>query len=451
MEQNNRYQEEIELKDLMYAVFRRWRSVIVVGIIVAILLGAYKGISMIKAINNPNVLSEIEDENKLYIKTQERYEKEINNIKNDIENKENYLKDSLLMQVDPYNMYVAKLNYYIIAEEQDFRIINYYLSYAQGGDLYSRISEKLKKSIDFRYLSEVLVFTANNDSNMLTVSLVSADSETNSLIIDCVKEGLEERSREIKEKVGEHTFKIINETQYQTIDLNLANTINNIEIEINTLRTNLDNKQIEYEALKEPRIVNNSYIEAIKSLMKFFIVGIVLGVVLATAYHIFMFLFSDKLHDRKKLSNRYQLKLIGDLSKPKYGKLFKKLDRWLAKIFGQVVANASQDDIYQIMAANIVVLSSVDHTRDYLITGSVSEETLESIQKKLINMNKLKEMKFNCSGNIATTALTIEKASHCDGIILVEKLYESRISEIEREIEMVKNIGKVILGVILIS
>ena len=95
MEQNNKYQEEIDLKDLIYAVFKRWRSVLVIGIMVAILLSAYKGIPMIKAINDPNVLSEnkkaYEDAKKLYLKTKERLEKEIKNIKNDIEKKENYL------------------------------------------------------------------------------------------------------------------------------------------------------------------------------------------------------------------------------------------------------------------------------------------------------------------------------------------------------------------------
>lgn len=455
MEQNNRYEEEIDLKDLMYAVFRKWRSVIVVGIIVAILLGMYKGIPAIKAVNDPNVLANNQkvynDALVVYSDNKERLEKEITNIEKDINQKEDYLENSLLMQINPYDKHVANINYYVNAEEYEFKVINYYLTYAQGGDLYARVAEKLKKDIDYKYLSEVLVFSADYDSNMFTVNLVCDDLETTSLIINCVKEELEEKSIEIEQKVGEHVFKIVNETQYQTIDLGLESTINNNKLTIENLKVSLEQKQTEYNALAEPKLAVTSYTGAVKSMIKYIIIGGVLGVFLAAAYDVFLYLISDKLHDRKALRNRYQLKLIGDLSEQKYGKLFGKLDRWLAKVFGQNVLNVSQEEVYQVIAANLSVLSSNEKgNREYLITGSVTEDSLKSIQSKLNSLGRLKEINLTCGGNITTTALTIEKASKCDGIILVEKLNSSSMAEIEREIEALKNIGKDILGVVLI-
>lgn len=455
MEQNNRFEDEIDLRDLMYAVFRRWRSVIVVGIIVAILLGLYKGIPAIKAVNDPNILENnqkaYDDVLIAYNDNKERLEKEIANIEKDINQKEDYLENSMLMHINPYDKHVAQINYYVNAEEYEFKVINYYLTYAQGGDLYARVAEKLKKDIDYKYLSEVLVFSADYDSNMLDVNLVCDDLETTTLIINCVKDELEEKSKEIEKKVGEHVFKIINETQYQTIDLDLESTINNNKLTIENLKVSLEQKQIEYDALEEPKLVTASYTGAIKSMIKYIIIGGVLGVFLAAAYDVFLYLISDKLHDRKTLRNRYQLKLIGDLSEQKYGRIFGKLDRWLAKVFGQNVINVSQEEVYQIIAANLSVLSSNEKGNpEYLLTGSVTEENLKSVKNQLNNLGSLKQINLTCGGNITTTALTIEKASKCDGIILVEKLNSSSMAEIEREIEALKNIGKDVLGVVLI-
>ena len=40
MEPNNNYEQEIDLKDLMFAVLRKWRPIIVIAVVFAVLLGA---------------------------------------------------------------------------------------------------------------------------------------------------------------------------------------------------------------------------------------------------------------------------------------------------------------------------------------------------------------------------------------------------------------------------
>ena len=42
MEPNNNYEQEIDLKDLMFAVLRKWRPIIVIAVVFAVLLGALK-------------------------------------------------------------------------------------------------------------------------------------------------------------------------------------------------------------------------------------------------------------------------------------------------------------------------------------------------------------------------------------------------------------------------
>ena len=43
MDQNNTYEQEIDLKDLMFAVLHKWKGILLVAIAFAILLGGGKG------------------------------------------------------------------------------------------------------------------------------------------------------------------------------------------------------------------------------------------------------------------------------------------------------------------------------------------------------------------------------------------------------------------------
>ncbi len=44
MDQNNTYEQEIDLKDLMFAVLHKWKGILLVAIVFAILLGGVKAV-----------------------------------------------------------------------------------------------------------------------------------------------------------------------------------------------------------------------------------------------------------------------------------------------------------------------------------------------------------------------------------------------------------------------
>ena len=44
MDSYQNYEQEIDLKDLMFAVLRRWRPIILIAIIFAFLLGGFKAV-----------------------------------------------------------------------------------------------------------------------------------------------------------------------------------------------------------------------------------------------------------------------------------------------------------------------------------------------------------------------------------------------------------------------
>lgn len=61
MDNNSTYEQEIDLKDLMFAVLHKWRPIILVAVVLAVLLGGFKAITTYKSQNDPEKVKEAEE------------------------------------------------------------------------------------------------------------------------------------------------------------------------------------------------------------------------------------------------------------------------------------------------------------------------------------------------------------------------------------------------------
>ena len=90
MENNANEVVEIDLKDLMFAVLHKWRPVLVVAIIMAVLLGGAKGTMTYRKQNDPETAKEArvtyQNDLELYEKNKSTYEREMENLRTDIAN-----------------------------------------------------------------------------------------------------------------------------------------------------------------------------------------------------------------------------------------------------------------------------------------------------------------------------------------------------------------------------
>ena len=120
---NHNYEQEIDLKDLMFAVFHKWRGIILVAVILGILLGGYKlGAGLINKGSGENAedteVTYAEDQD-IYERTQALYELEIEDLKEKIKAQETYLTNSILMRISPYNKYTASAEVFVKTDVPD--------------------------------------------------------------------------------------------------------------------------------------------------------------------------------------------------------------------------------------------------------------------------------------------------------------------------------------------
>ena len=111
---------DINIKDLLWEMVRRWRVLIVTGIVFAVLLAGYQYQSDMKASNIVTVK-----------KTQEEIESQMGDqdfddvlgavaLKNQMDQKSDYIANSTLMQINPYAEDAVFMEYYVaVTEETD--------------------------------------------------------------------------------------------------------------------------------------------------------------------------------------------------------------------------------------------------------------------------------------------------------------------------------------------
>ena len=126
------YEKEISLVELMFYCLKKWRWIVAAMLVVAVAAGCYKYMSTVKGNQLRQEQALLEKENEDEDETADRdaegliknpnveyYEKLIANSEKEIERQETYMKDSVIMKLDPYHLPRGTVSFYLnIADEQ---------------------------------------------------------------------------------------------------------------------------------------------------------------------------------------------------------------------------------------------------------------------------------------------------------------------------------------------
>ena len=108
----NSYEQEVNLKDLLFVILHKWRAIIAVSVIFAVLMGGAKGALTYKSQNAPEAAEQREEAYQISLAQYENdlaaYEREIKNISDNIISQQDYLEGSVLMNLSPYDLYEAE-------------------------------------------------------------------------------------------------------------------------------------------------------------------------------------------------------------------------------------------------------------------------------------------------------------------------------------------------------
>lgn len=458
---NNTYKKEIDLKDFMFAVFRKWRIIMLVAITLAILLGGYKCGKELMHQRDDTFVSELRDQYvsdlKKYEQSKKGYERDINNFTSSITYQEKYKENSLLLKTDPYNKGVASVDVFVKMskplQENNLTVttldladgvVKAYASAIQQGGFLADMAEQ--KGIDLIYLKELIEVAVDYDSNMFNVTVTCVDEKGAEEILNKVIDNVEALKPDVQESLGQHSISLLNRNAGVVTDQLLADYQQQKVSNLAATNINLEDAEKALKSLEEPQMpVALSKISILKAGIKYGILGWFAGVFLTAFGVCVAFIMNMKLSADNDLKDLFGLKLLGRFSQMRTKRALSCIDDWLDRLEGREYI---PDELaYEMVAAN--VNNFVCEGKSVFFTGIVGEENLESLVIKL--QEKLPEIKLGFGVDMTRTVSTLRRLPEYDMVILVESRGESRYRDIEREVDIIQDMKKDVIGYIILD
>lgn len=458
---NDTYEQEIDLKDLLFFILHKWRMVLGIAIIMAILVGGFKFGKGLLEHRDEEYVAEVQEqyENDIddYEQTMSGLERDIENLTANIEYEEAYQENSVLLQIDPYNKWVASADIFIqidkpqqensvmvLSVDPADSVVKAYTSAVSNGKFLVPLSKE--KKIDMNYLKELVQVGSDYNGNMLTVTVTYKDKKGAEEILNLILESLNSMRTDVDSELGAHSVIIMNKNIGTITDTGLANAQKDRANNLTNLHKSLEDAQKSLEDLEEPEKPDSlSKRGIITSGIKYGILGGVLGVFMSGFIICVVFLMSNKVYSADELKNRFGLKVLGVFNQEKIKRAFASIDNWLDCLEGK--EEVQEEAVYERIVTNIQNFVGKDSR--LLLTGTVEDSVLNNLKSKL-QEHLSDEILIDIGSNLNKDTTTLKMLPEYDGVIIAEARGVSKYSQITKEIEMIYDVKKSVIGCIIL-
>lgn len=488
---------QISIKDMIYRVLLKWKAMLCVALILAILCGF--GMNTLQSIisgdepETPSLTKSEQLEKSVKstasaLSTQIKYETEIafESYKKYVAQAseiQSYLNNSVKMNLDSSSTPTVVLQYlvnthyeavYPTVEYKDFTgdIISAYSSRILNTDTTTKIRDELGIDTDLAYIQElVTVSTGNSDDtdafdetavDTMKITIYAPDEDTAKNISSTIKNEVKDQTDDIQKIFGSFDLTLVSEQYSETVSNDILSTkqgyvsnLNTIFTAINSLSKNMTTAQAAYynalvaqymydgsdDETTDTEVVDVAGISFEFSAL-YFIVGLLAGIVIVVLIEVLKYIYTASLKRAEDMDYTFGVNVFGVQTDEKKG-----LDKLLEKIFGSRVLRYSNDERFSMLTAGISINAKKNEVEKLYITGSVSDTALiEKLAESL--KSQLGEVSFGRS--VIVDAESLEKLTSSDAVVLVEKVTDSRLEEIKQEIDICDSNGVKVLGSVVI-
>lgn len=465
----------ISVKDLFAECIRKAWVIIVSMIAFAVLLGAYKYISD----KNNSIESVGEEKNNIEDTLQELNVEDYNevmayvNTYNHVTRQKEFLNDSAIMNIDPFHVDTANLQYYVKAadENQEDGIVVAYLSYIKNG--IAEDIHQLDDSLSTEDINSLITCDATGpidskdnmvmpqNTNVINIYVYGQSQEQSKNLAENVKTCLENYSKKLN-GFGENSISIINETytvgNSNSLLLYQNDKINTLSVwgtrmqeeEKRISESNLDiAKQViaidnEEETDKDESATEET--QTVRISKKFIVLGAAGGMLLAVFVIVMVYILDGKLKTSKELHMMYELRAFGAVTQDKPSAL----DKLANKICYKGTKENQANENPSVCISQISTLCKNLGVKDVLFVGE--EAAIGTIEKLDFKKELEKyDVKVSFAGDILDDDNAVRALSSDKKVILVEKARKSYYANIDQRISEIQNQGVEILGYITVK
>lgn len=489
-------EEEINLVTLLHYVLKRWRSILIAMLIFAVMADLYyvkksqdavrmespepQSIQVqMEDVKNELTNLEIEQVDRVYAMYayNEAYYQE----------KEDYLNNSILMQLNPEEIPTGLLSYRveIITENEEMNNIlamyeNALLDEQTCSDIRKVFGNEYKNK-DVRELVSItdaysrngqIIMQQSVDAGILNVQIYAPDAEQCEEVAEVLKSRIQTYTQELQEVFGDFSVQNISE-EYYTSDnsdisakkMEIVSSMNSAYADMMNATNGLTENQLTYfNLLKEGLDASSEEMSAAEEAnsgtepprvnffsLKYILVGILAGLFLMALFYAAVFVISQSIKDIDDVKIITGLPVFGSVLSTKEVEKRNKLDKWIDSLFtkGKKEDNAV---LLERICLEIELQAQNKNVNKLLLTGSVNIPEVEKMKDELQQKLTARGLNVARTDSIASdNPETLHQLQNAEGVIFVEQLMKSLRSDIISETELCRRYQIEMLGNVVCS
>ncbi|MBQ8796826.1 MAG: hypothetical protein IJZ56_01360 [Oscillospiraceae bacterium] len=446
--ENKRNDHIIYFKDLLFAALYRWRAILAVALLAAVLLGA------LQCIPKDNTDADIlyQDAKKQYDISCNVLNTKIDILQNNLNIQLDYVENSIFMQLNPYSLHEATLKLYADTGYQINPGLSYQapdktgavLSAYEAGFLGDQITDQLAQAAGTtaQHASELIACTTLAGEGTITVVVRCTTNEMAQACLDALAAQIDSLHTGINEAVTAHTVSVLSKSVTQKVDLTLVAKQAEVTDRITSFQKLLTEAQQQRAALVAPQHPINGSASVVKNAVIFAVLGFILGAFVSVCVIWVVHIISGKVYSARTLRDRTGLNILGCLP----GKISKNtLDRWLQTKEGRCLNDiASQTAL---LAA--CIRNRCGEDTNILVTGDNAAEDRNALVEAL--QASLPEKQIAGADSLRSSADAQTALAACDAVIMVVQCGVCQYSAILADAEIATECNKTLIGCIVLG
>lgn len=469
-------EEEIDLVALMVTLLHKLKPILLTAVVCAVLFGGVAGVRAAKGGSTSaeeqkayeQAMDEYEQKKADYAFEQKQYEQSTANnqqmqkqAQETLEQARDYAENSLLGQLNAYNVWTAQADVYVDAADasRTAALLTAYSNQLTGGDALEQAAEAV--NLQARYLTGVIAAEPQVSgtetvtySGVLTLRAYAADQVRAQAMLDAMLGQLNRLHDSISAAVGSHGVRVISTGISQGVSMELRATQQENNADIQELQSqlvelqsaqqalddNLASAKSTWESAEEPALGGG----AASSVAKYLLIGFLLGGVLACGVVVVRFLLDGMVYSASELNRSTGLPVLGALASDRTKKAGK-LDAKLYQMEGRPDGSADAEMLC-LMAQTI--RSRAPEAKNILVTGDLPADQLEALAAALQATEPLRGQSVTAAESILKAAATVPHVVAADAIVLAADCTVTRTDAVREQNEKIVRLGKQILGCI---
>ena len=351
-----------------------------------------------------------------------------------IESLQEYIDNSIYMQIDPNNIQTVSVQYGLKTSNNVGNILNSFITYINDGGLKEELSDT-DEDLKVKYWRDIV--SCYQSSNNLIVTVVHSDMDQAKRIMSIIKERVMNYVPKVKNLQGDFSLEELKISEYVKTDTGVVNNQNNNRNNLKNYTTNradLNNKLIGFQNSKKTYIEKNEpdNLKAADTntkvlMVAYILLGILFGAVIAFVIVALKYILGDTLRTANDIKES-DLSLLGTYSAPNQYK--PDLER--SKMDVEVLAKAKNADkvFFYVMS-------------DDEISKKVAKDYEESL--------KASRIAVETGSNISESAEELKKMIACGNCVFIAEVGKTTYRQLEQQTRLCERFKTAVLGCVVVE